>query len=103
MTAQQVNLESNEFQPKNEYLLIKPAESMSEKTTDAGIIIPLMDKSAVTSRPTSGTVVAAGTDIVDIEIGDFVMWPSTDGLDLSFNDGEYILMRYKSIIGLKKR
>jgi len=102
-TSQQISIDSSEFQPKNEYMLIEPADKPSEKTTDAGIIIPLMNTSVVNSRPTSGTVISVGSDIKDIEVGDFVMWPNTDGLDLSFDDGEYMLMRYESIIGSKKR
>jgi len=101
MSAQVVNIRSDEFQPKNEYLLIKP-EKDSEKTTESGIIIPIGNKGA-TDRDTSGTVIAVGSDIEDIVEGDFVLWPNTDGLDIEFTDGTYMLMRYKSIIGSKKR
>ena len=98
---QQVRINSQEFQPRNEYLLIKPEDLSAEVTTNSGIVISLGQKSAL-DRPTSGTVISVGADITDIPVGCFVMWPGTDGLDLTFLDGDFILLRYKSVIGYKK-
>jgi len=100
--AQKVQLKSTEFQPKNEYLLIKTEELPDEEITDSGVIIPLMNRS-ITERSTCGTVIALGTDIADLEEGDFVLWPNTDGLDMEFTDGKFLLLRYESIIGSKKK
>ena len=101
--AQQVNLESTEFQPKNEYLLVNPeALEKGEKKTDSGLIIALAQNTSSLIRPTSGKVVAVGKDIEDIKEGDFVMWPGTDGLDIEFTDGLFVLLRYKSVIGSRK-
>ncbi len=101
--AQQVNLLSSEFQPKNEYILVKPEEiKAQEKTTESGLILAIQPKPSSLSRPTSGPVVAVGKDIEDIKEGDFILWPGTDGLDLEFIDGVFTLLRYKSVIGSKK-
>jgi len=97
--VQVVPFKSEEFTPKNELILVKPADKETEKTTDAGIIIPLMDKSVVTSRQTFGEVVSVGKEIDDISVGDTVFWTNTDGIDFEFTDGEFMLLRYKSIIG----
>ena len=100
MSKQVVNIGSTEFIPKNEYLLVE-TEIIGEKTTASGIVIPDFKKSVV-DRPTSGTVIEVGSDIEDIKPGDFILWPSTDGLDIEFNDGTFMLLRYKSVIGRKK-
>lgn len=101
MQKQEVNILSSEFQPKNEYVLVKPVKLESEKKTESGLIIALKPSSSL-ERPTSGTVVAVGKDIEDITEGMFILWPGTDGLDIIFTDGEFVLLRYKSIIGSKK-
>jgi co-chaperonin GroES (HSP10) len=101
MSKQQVNILSTDFQPKNEYLLVKPEAMVSERTTESGLVIPIKQTS-ILDRPTSGKVVSLGSDIADIKEGMLVLWPGTDGLDIEFIDGDFILLRYKSIIGSKK-
>lgn len=98
--SQKVDILSTSFQPKNEYILVKPVELPTEEKTESGLIISL--KNSVLDRPTSGTVIAVGSDIDDISSGDFILWPSTDGLDIDFTDGAFMLLRYKSVIGTKK-
>jgi len=98
--TQRVEMLSTEFQPKNEFILIKPEDHKKEISTPSGIIVPL--NHSILDRPTSGTVIARGSEINDIPIGAFVMWPNTDGLDIEFIDCECILLQEKSIIGFKK-
>lgn len=98
MKTQRVQILSKEFKPKNEYMLIKPAEQPKETMTESGLVIALQQQSSL-DRPTSGDVIAVGDDIDDIKAGDFVLWPNTDGLDIEFTDGIFILLRYKSVIG----
>ena len=99
-TYQIVSIVSSEFQPMNDFILIQPAEHPHETVTPAGIIFKINQSSL--DRPTSGNVVAVGKDIIEVPIGAFVLWPNTDGLDIEFNDGVYILLQSKSIIGYKK-
>lgn len=101
MQKQEVNILSTEFLPKNEYILVKPVPLEDEKKTESGLIIALKPASSL-DRPTSGTVVSVGSDITDITKDMFVLWPGTDGLDIIFKDGEFVLLRYKSIIGCKR-
>ncbi len=99
-TFQIVQLLSKDFQPKNDFILVQPAQHNKEAQTDAGIIIPINRSSL--DRPTSGTVISVGENIEDINEGTFVLWPNTDGLDINFIDGDFILLQSKSIIGFKK-
>ena len=102
MSIQRVKIKSTEFQPKNEYVLIKPEELDKEETTETGLVLISNANTSIVDRPTSGTVVSVGNDIEDIKVGMFILWPGTDGLDLEFDDGVFLLLRYKSIIGSKK-
>ena len=105
---QEIKLKSNEFQPRAEYILIKPELPDKEVKTQSGIIIGQAKKS-VTDRPMSGTVIAIGCDIQDIKEDDYVIYPNTDGLDLKFEDSDplieeaqFVLLREKSVLGKRK-
>lgn len=101
--AQYVQILSTEFQPKNEFLLVKPqAAERTEQKTESGIVLAINPQKSSLDRPSSGSVIAVGSDIEDIKEGDFVLWPNTDGIDLEFVDGVFTLLRYKSVIGTKK-
>lgn len=99
MSIQEINIKSTEFQAKNEYILVKPVE-VHEKVTESGLVLAF--KPSVLDVSTSGTVVNVGKDITDIQEGDFIIWPASDGLELQFLDGLFRLLRYKSVIGTKK-
>lgn len=105
---QEIKLNSNEFQPRAEYILVKPELPESEIKTASGIILGTVKKSP-TNRPMSGTVIAVGSAITDIKEGDYVIYPNTDGLDLKFLDSDpaveeaqFVLLRDKSVLGKKK-
>lgn len=101
--AQKIGIESKDFQPRNDLILVKPvALEKGEETTDSGIVIAITQNQSITDRPTSGEVISHGTDCAGINVGDMVIWPETDGIDLTFNDGEFMLLREPSIIGFKK-
>jgi co-chaperonin GroES (HSP10) len=102
MSAQRVYLKSAEFQPRNDFILIKPIELKTDEATESGIIISINSHNSVLDRSTSGEVVDIGKDIKDVEIGSIILWPGTDGLDIEFDDGVFMLLRYESIIGTKK-
>jgi co-chaperonin GroES (HSP10) len=102
MSTQIVDILSTEFQPKNEYVLVKPIELKKEEITASGLVISLNKNQRSFDRPTIGEVISLGTDIKDLTEGIVVIWPMTDGLDIEFIDGKFILLRYSSIIGSKK-
>ena len=107
---QEIKLNSTEFQPRSEYILVKPELPDSEVKTQSGIIIGASKKSpSPTNRPMSGTVIAVGCAIQDIKEGDYVIYPNTDGLDLKFLDSDpaieeaqFVLLRDKSVLGKRK-
>lgn len=102
MNKQRVQFKSHQFQPKNEYVLVKPQELQKEEKSDSGIVLSLGNQKSSLIRPSTGRVVSVGADIDDIQEDMLIIWPETDGLDLAFDDGDYMLIRYKSVIGMKK-
>ncbi len=102
MTKQIIELDSSEFKPSKDLMLVRPEKVVSEKISAGGIIMPTAKNSIMDERPTSGIVVAIGESIEVAKEGDFVIWPAQDGIDLEFNDGDFLLLREKSIIGFKK-
>lgn len=94
-------LKSSEFIPLDEFLLVRPKVLETEEKSEFGIIIE--KKRSTLDRPVSGTVVSVGSKITDIKPNDYVLWPQTDGIDIMFEDGKFMLLRYTSLIGYKKR
>ena len=93
-------LKSSEFIPLNEFLLVKPKEMETEEKSAFGIIIE--KKPSITNRPGSGQVISVGRDIKDITSEDYVLFPNSQGIDIEFSDGKFLLLRYTDIIGMKK-
>lgn len=94
--VQIINLNSQDFTPLKGYLLIKPEIPKKEEKSASGIITTI-SKTLVESRPCTGTVLkSSNKKILD---GDYVVFPSTDGIDCKFLDGDFMLLRIQSIIG----
>lgn len=99
-TKQKVNLNSTEFQPRKDSILVVYNEPEKEVKTDSGIIVETRRSSL--ERQTSGEVIAVGSDVTWLEPNDFVVWVMTDGINLELNDGEFLLLRESSILGKQK-
>ena len=98
---QRININSNEFAAQDEYILVEPFDTQKEETTSGGIV--LQTEITSLSRPTHGKVISIGTGVGKITTDDEVFWPETDGLDLKFNDGKFVLLRQKSIVGVRRQ
>lgn len=101
MSTQRFYCKSEEFVPSSELILIKQEEIKKEETTTAGIVVSIK-KESVTNRPGSGHVLSTGEDVKVCKVGDFIFFPNTDGIDIEFDDGNFMLIRDKSVIGIKK-
>lgn len=102
MSAQRVYVKSTEFQPQQDLILVKVVELHQEEKSASGLIISIK-KESVINRPTSGEVISIGSKVENVQIGDFVFWPTADGIDFEFDDGNFLLLRDVSIIGTKKK
>ena len=99
--TQRLYINSNEFQPTEGLVLIKAIQLKKEETSSSGIILSIR-KESVVERPTAGEVITIGTECTNAKIGTVVFWDMSSGLDIEFNDGEFILIRDKTIVGTKE-
>lgn len=101
---QEIKINSSEFKPLNDYLLVK-VELFEEYEKSNGGILIYNEKSCL-QRPGSGIAVSCGENCKEIKNGDYVVFPSTDGIDVKFNDSDdenkFLLLRYASVIGKKQ-
>lgn len=95
---QKINLKSIEFLPNKDYVLIQPELQEQVEKSESGIVIQ-MRKNMLDSRPCSGFIVASGDD--GYKKNDYVIFPSTDGIDIEMTDGKFLLLKINSIIGKK--
>lgn len=93
-----INIESKDFTPIEKYLLIKAEIPEKEEKTASGFVINV-NKTLIESRPCTGTVIKSKNN--EIKEGYYVIFPSTDGIDCKFLDGEFMLLRAESVIGYK--
>lgn len=100
MSTQRLYLQSKEFVPTEGLVLIKPIQLKKEETSASGLVISIR-KESVIERPTAGEVINIGEDCKNAKIGNIVFWDMQSGLDLEFDDGQFLLVRDKSIIGNK--
>ena len=94
---QTISIMSTEFQPLPEYLLVEPETLEKEEKTQSGIVIGI--QRSVVDRPSCGKIIKAGTNDLGLEENDYIVWPSTDGIDAEFTDGKFLLLKVKSVIG----
>ena len=99
--TQRLYVNSSEFVPTEGLALIKAVQLKQEETSVSGIILSIR-KESVIERPTAGEVISVGKDCLNAEVGKIVFWDMQSGLDIEFDDGEFILIRDKTIVGTKK-
>lgn len=99
--TQRLYINSDEFVPTKGLALIKAIQLKKEETSTSGIILSIR-KESVVERPTAGEVISIGAECKNAEIGKIVFWDMISGLDIEFDDGEFILIRDETIVGTKK-
>ena len=99
--TQRIYTAHTEFQPTEGLVLAKPIQLKKEEESSSGIVLAIR-KESVVERPTYGEVLAVGDDCKNAKVGETIFWDMQGGLDLEFDDGEFILIRDKTIIGTKK-
>ena len=97
---QRINILSKDFVPQDEYVLVRPFDMQKEETTAGGIVLQVEETSL--SRPTHGEIISIGSNVTLVPSSGEAFWPETDGLDLKFDDGKFVLLRKKSIVGVRR-
>lgn len=95
----EINIRSDEFQPFDEHLLVKPEKLDLEIKSDSGIVLGV--RRSVLDRPCYGKVIRAGKNKHGIKENDMIVWSKEEGLDVKMLDGEFIFLYAERIIGKK--
>lgn len=97
-----LTITSAEFIPTQNFILVEQdILDRGEVQTETGLVLATSQNQSVVDKSTSGTVLAVGPKVEGIEVGCRVYWPRTDGLDLEFSDGEFMLFKDTSIVGYR--
>lgn len=92
---------SEEFHLTKGLCLIKPDETSDTLELQNGIIYEVDREKSIIYRPCSGTLIK-GSDSISNNGCYRVFFPSTNGLDVKFSDGDFIILQEKDIVGFQK-
>jgi len=67
-------------------VLVKP--NKNEEVTKSGIVIPELAQ----EKPQRGKVLGIGSEVEDVKIGDFVIYPMYTGSDVVLEDNSEVLL-----------
>ncbi len=84
------------FQPLGNRVLVERLEEAT--TTASGIIIPDNAK----EKPSQGKIVAIGSDVEEIEVGDTVVFGKYVGNELTIDGTEYLIIEADELFGIIK-
>ena len=82
------------FKPLGDRLLVKTVEEAN--TTASGIIIPDNAK----EKPNRAEVVAIGSEVEDVKVGDTVVYGKYSGTELVLDGSDYIVLELSDVLGV---
>jgi chaperonin GroES len=82
------------FKPLGERLLVKSVEESN--TTASGIIIPDNAK----EKPNRAEVVAVGSEVNDVNVGDTVVYGKYAGTELVLDGSDYMVLELSDVLGV---
>lgn len=100
-------ISSTNFEPMQNFIVVELYDSAkdtkkAEEVTDSGLVLSLAkEKSVVNDRPVYGKVQKVGPDCKTIIPGMEIFWDITRGQDISFKNGEYILLYEEAVLGYR--
>lgn len=83
------------IKPLHDRVLVKPIES--ETVSKGGIIIP----DAAKEKPLEGTVVAIGSKVDSVKVGDIILYGKFAGNELEHEGVNYLMFRESDLIAKK--
>ncbi len=82
------------FKPLGDRLLVERIEEAT--TTASGIIIPDNAK----EKPSQGNVVAIGSDVEEVKVGNTVVFGKYAGNELTLDGKNYLVMELSDVLGV---
>lgn len=83
------------IKPLKERVVVKYSNEELEKTA-GGIYVPDVAK----EKPQKGTVVAVGSEVKELKVGDAVLFDKYSGSKIKLDDVEYLIIKEEDILGI---
>ncbi len=97
-----IDIPSTRFFPEEELLLVKPRELPKGEVEHNGLVLLMDQNTSVVDRHTFGTVVSVGKGVDESYVNSKVIWIQQDGIDMELQDGGFIVLKLRSILGKVK-
>ena len=94
------DIPSASFKPEPELVLVQPRALPKGEVVENGLILELEQNTSVVDRPTLGKILKVGSGIINGYVGKYCIWVEQDGIDMELQDGRFLVLKIKSIIGL---
>jgi co-chaperonin GroES (HSP10) len=99
--VQNKTMKSTEFNVLQNFVIVAPVALETGEVIECGIITDTEQNNSIINRPTTGTVVSIGPDVESVKVNSTILWVEQDGIDMEFEDGEFLILRETSILGYK--
>jgi co-chaperonin GroES (HSP10) len=93
---------SKYFVPAKDLIMVRPRELPKGEVMEGNLVIEMEQNTSVVDRPTLGKVVAIGVDIDEMWLDKTIIWAEQDGIDVELQDGLFLFLQEKSVLGLVK-
>ena len=93
------DVESINFTPSKELLLLKPRELPQGEVVENGFVIEMEQNTSVVDRPTLGKVINVGESVDKGYLGKTIIWEERAGQDLMLKDGHFLVIGEEAILG----
>ena len=89
------------MQPTSDRIFIKePTDTQSERTTESGLVV-LEDTKRVTKH-TEGKVHAVGPKVLDVKVGDQVIFSGHAYKEVEHENQKYLMLRESDIMAIRE-
>lgn len=82
------------IRPLEDYVVL--AQKKEDRQTKSGIILNVSEK----EQPSIGTVIATGPKVLDLKIGDNVIFQTYAGTKVKIDEQDYIVIEIKNIYAI---
>ena len=90
---------SSKFKPAKDLIMVKPRELPKGEVEQSGFVMEMEQNTSIVDRPTLGTIIAIGDDVTINKVNDTIVWVEHDGMDVVLEDGAFLFLQEKSVIG----
>lgn len=90
---------SKYFIPADDLIMVQPRALPKGEVVEGSIVLELDQNTSIVDRPTLGKVIKIGKDISERWKDETIMWAEQDGIDVELEDGLFLMLQEKSVLG----